>query len=166
MRADEVCRLRPHDICFEDDVRLSDFHSSRAGCVVRDAKTGKNQFVPLSDLTLLRRLKRFVNSLKPNSTTLFRFSYARLSAVFQDALSHFSLTRHGYRLHSLRHGGATFEWLHKTPLEDVMMKGRWESDKSCKRYLNAGKALLVRTSLSQTSTALIERFASRWGAKQ
>lgn len=164
LRANEICSLKVSDICFSNDPRLSDFLSSRAGCVVRNAKTGKNQCIPLSEQTLLRRLQRFVLSKPPLTASLFQLSYADLSAYFHDALSHLKLTTQGYSLHSLRHGGATFEWLNNSTLKDVMMKGRLESESSCKRYLNAGRAILVRTTLSHCSSALIHQLAPRWRA--
>lgn len=161
LRANEICRLRCADICFPGDPRLSDFRSTRAGCIVRHAKTGKNQFVSILDIVLLRRLKRFVLSHPHRHGSLFCLSYALLMAVFKTSLEHFHLHNTGYTLHSLRHGGATFDWLNGNRLEDVMLKGRWSSEKSCKHYLNAGKALLVRTSLPSRSALKIKTFASR-----
>lgn len=71
LRANELCKLRKSDISFPGDPRLSDFHNSRAGCVVRHGKTGQNQFVLLSDEVLLRRLRRFAHSLPIHSNAPF-----------------------------------------------------------------------------------------------
>lgn len=124
LRANEICKLQKSDICFPGDFRLSDFHSSRAGCVGRHAKTGKNQFIPLTDDTLLRRLRRFSNSLPHHTPDLFSISYSSLTSTFKEVLHHFHLGKVGYTLHSLRHGGATYQWLNGSPFEDVMLKGR------------------------------------------
>lgn len=146
--ANEICHLHISDICFPNDARLSDFISNRAGCVFRNVKTSKNQYIPVSADNLLRRLRRFVSSKPRSASSLFEFSYRELNSCFHAALHHFRLSKQGYRLHSLCHGGATFEWMENTPLQDVMTKGRWEAESSCKQYLNAGKALLVRTAIS------------------
>lgn len=108
LRANEICKLQKNDICFPSDFCHADFHNARAGCVVRHAKIGRNQFIHLSDLTLLRRLLCFSNSLPSSSTSLFSISYASLTMSFNEVFQFFHLGRLGYTLHSLRHGGATF----------------------------------------------------------
>lgn len=143
------------DLWFATYPRLSDLFSHRTGCVFRNAKTGKNQFIQLSDDALLRRLKRFVLSKPNNDTSLFHLSYADLCPSFSDAVEYFKLSKNGYRLHSLRQGGATFDCLNESTLQDVMMKGRWEAEASWKRYLNAGRALLIRNTISPRSVALL-----------
>lgn len=164
LRSKEVCSLRANDICFANNARLSDFLANRAVYVVTDAKTGKIQFVPLSKQTLLRCLKRFICTIATSSGLLFHLPYTNVTASFHAALQHFHLTKQDYRLHSLRHCGATFEWLNNLRMENVMLKGTWEAENTCKRYLNAGKALLVCTTLSSRSTTHIERYASSWCA--
>lgn len=129
--------------------------------MVRHVKTGRNQFVPLTDEVLLRRLRRFTSSLLPYCDFLFSLTYASFTSTFHDALRFFHLEDVGYTLHSLRHGGATWEWLNGRLLEYVMLKGRWSSKKSFKHYINAQKALLVRSSLPIVSDPLLRRFASR-----
>lgn len=130
LRANEICSMQVTDFCFPNDDRLSDFLADRSGFVVRNAKTGKNQYIPVTDATLLRGLNRFVLSKPSSASSLFHLSYSELTASFHDALVHFKITNLVYRLHSIRHGGATFEWLNNVPLQDVMMKGRWEAESS------------------------------------
>jgi len=48
-----------------------------------------------------------------------------------------------YVPHSLRHGGATRMFLQRAPMQDIMERGRWESAKSCRTYLQTMKALLL-----------------------
>ena len=50
-----------------------------------------------------------------------------------------------YVVHSLRHGGATRDHLRGRPLEDILMRGRWASTKSARRYVQAGRSLLLAT---------------------
>lgn len=45
--------------------------------------------------------------------------------------------------HSLRHGGATRLHMAGCKLEDILMRGRWESNKSARRYVQAGRAILL-----------------------
>lgn len=46
-----------------------------------------------------------------------------------------------------------------------MLKGRWSSDKSCRHYLNAGKALLVSTALPSRSARPLQ-VTRRAGVRQ
>lgn len=91
----------------------------------RPGKTSTYQF---QTKRLLRWHNRFISSKPKSAKSLFSFSYTDLTASFHAALQHLRLSKQGYRLHSLRHGGSTFEWLSNSPLQDVMMKGRWEAE--------------------------------------
>lgn len=75
LRANEIFRIQVIDFCFANDSCLSYFLSQRARCVVRNAKTGMNQFIPLTDDTLRRRLQRFIRSKPAYFTSLFQLSY-------------------------------------------------------------------------------------------
>ena len=87
---------------------------------------------------------------------------------FKEALLYFPLDKAGFTLHSLRHGGATRDYLGGVALNDIMVKGRWVSLSSCRRYLNAGQGLLLRvriprsSRLALTSCAEITRNLQIW----
>ena len=51
----------------------------------------------------------------------------------------------GYVPHSLRHGGATRDFLSGRPLEDILVRGRWASTKSARRYIQGGRSMLLAT---------------------
>lgn len=161
LRASEICNLHVSDLCFPSDALLSDFLAIREGCIVQSAKTGKRQYIPFSDATLIPRLKKFVLSKPRSSISLSHLSYNDISPTLHKMLAHLRLNKQSCRLHSLRNGGATFEWLDNTPFPDVVLKGGWEAESSCKRYLNAGKALLVWTTLSNRSSRMIIQLAPR-----
>lgn len=91
----------------------------------------------------MHRLRHFISSKEFRSLSLFSLSYADLTGSFKESLNHLNISHVCYMLHSLRHENATFEWPKKLPLDDVLLKGKWESDKYCKRYLKDFKELLV-----------------------
>jgi hypothetical protein len=41
--------------------------------------------------------------------------------------------------HSLRHGGATHDYLKGMPFDDVMVRGRWAVTKSAVHYIQQGR---------------------------
>lgn len=164
LRSLELLNIRVGDIALPGDARLDRSSSAvNGGCVVRDAKTGSNQFVPLDDMLLLKRLRILMNDSDLGSNELlFPYSYAALSLFLSDALEHLRLGHIGYTLHSLRHGGATRDFLEKVDVADIMVKGRWLSDSSCRRYLNAGKGLLLTVQFSDEAKRRIKYYSSSW----
>jgi len=49
--------------------------------------------------------------------------------------------------HSLRHGGATADFLNGATIEQVMFRGRWQGMQSARRYIQTGRALLAAQSV-------------------
>ena len=66
---------------------------------------------------------------------------------------------YAYVPHSLRHGGATRWHLLRHPIEDILLRGRWSSTKSARRYIQAGRAMLLTTSTSRSTAATAKLLA-------
>lgn len=159
-RASEVCGLLVKDLVLGGDPRLPLYSNTRAGIALWDTKTGRNQFVEVDDQSLLLRLAGWCASRHPDDS-LFGLSYASLDSKFRSAVDTL-LPRNRFTLHSLRHGGATNAWLSGGRIEDIMRKGRWASLRSCLRYVNAGRALLVGVTIPTRSNAEIIKLDKSW----
>jgi hypothetical protein len=48
-----------------------------------------------------------------------------------------------YVPHSLRHGGATYDYLSGHTVEQIMFRGRWVATESARRYIQTSRALLI-----------------------
>lgn len=156
LRAGEVCQLRGEHICLPDDPRLTSFsEKAQSGCLITQGKTGRDQFLPLDDEILLMCSER-----RDGGGPMFGLSYSQLNALFQKALNYLGLDDLGFTLHSLRHGGATTDWLGGMPFSELMLKGRWESEKSCKRYLNAGSDFCYRSISHKRKRSSFKHFRS------
>lgn len=134
LRAGEICKLRCNDFCFRRDPRLSTFAGKPlAGLVIKEAKTRKDQFVPIYDRLLQRRLRMWNTRglSQGGNPKAFGFTYKQLQRLFHRTLQRLDLHQVGFTLHGLRHGGATSDWLGGIPFADIKMTGRWESEKSC-----------------------------------
>ena len=46
-------------------------------------------------------------------------------------------------LHSLRHGGASFDFLTNVPIEKIMVHGRWAAIKITRRYIQESQARML-----------------------
>lgn len=78
---------------------------------------------------------------------MFGVSAARYRSVFKDACHGIGLSHVNYSPHSLRHGGATEDFLKQVPLEDILFRGRWAASKSATTYVQSGRALLLAASI-------------------
>lgn len=161
LRAGELLALRTDDVCFSSDPRLAVYDSAHAGLLIRSAKTGKLQFVSLQDQKVVAALRATVQELRMGSSNsrVFPISYSQVSSALKSAVDHIHLPPKEFTLHSLRHGGATCDFLRGVALKDVVMKGRWVSLSSCRPYLNAGQGLLLRAKLCHLSLRLINTYA-------
>lgn len=66
------------------------------------------------------------------------------------------------RTHSFRRGGATALSLRGVSFGDIMLAGRWASERSCKLYIQRGELLILRyqAALSVNQAARIDKLAS------
>lgn len=80
-------------------------------------------------------------------------SYARLSLRFQPAAQALGFGAISWTSHGLRRGGATQLLRERVALSDVMLAGRWASERSCREYLRRGAVALVRLRTDITAEA-------------
>lgn len=73
---------------------------------------------------------------------VFPFTAARLRALMQSSAQALGLAA-PYVLHSLRHGGATCDYIAGRPVAAIVLRGRWASFKSARTYIQRGQALLL-----------------------
>lgn len=163
LRVSELVNLRREDVALSTDQR---FGMRRLGepdpgviIVIRQAKTGKNQWVSLKDPQLITLLTQLVANTKPGHF-LFPFSAASFRRTFKQGCSELKLSSL-YVPHSLRHGGAT-RYKHRLgwTMEDVMLRGRWASGKSARTYIQAGVAMAMATQVPKSLTDLGFRFSN------
>lgn len=140
LRISEFLSLKTQDVAVSGDLRLG-LVAKHVSLRLRTTKTGPNQFVTLHDPAVLKLLD-FVLDRTPPGGTLFPYSPHVFRRLFKSFCSTLGLSA-GYVPHSLRHGGATFLHLKGTPIEDILLRGRWSSNKSARRYIQAGRALLL-----------------------
>lgn len=117
-------------------------------------KTGRNQFVTIRDSLVLDLLRRHVTG-KPESSPIFTPSYGQLRASFLASLQRIGAGDVGFVLHSLRHGGATTDFLRGRSMIDIVYRGRWAKLKGARRYVNAGAAALTRQRLSAVTQGCV-----------
>lgn len=147
LRVGELTRLRCCDVVQPQDPRMGSGHTTMALRLPK-TKTGLNQWVSLKNnditLILISWMKVQCHVIDRHSTRLvFPFSPSYLRSVLHSAKDKLGLGGTPYVPHSLRHGGATYDYLRGDTIEQVMYRGRWQSMVSARRYIQTGRALLV-----------------------
>jgi integrase len=149
MRLKEFVNLRGSDIARVNDARLGGAHPAMA-VALRTTKTGPNRFVSIANPQVEQALTDYLQERRigVDEQPVFRFTAARYRSLFHRACAAV-LGRSDSRFvpHSLRHGGATHDFLRGSSIEQIKFRGRWESTKSTSRYIQQGPAILLRASL-------------------
>jgi integrase len=148
LRVGELTRIRFTDIVMPNDPRTGRAHSTMA-VVLRTAKTGKMQPVGIADPDVARLVALWARSSKSCSDPsdpdprLFHFSPDALRRLMYQASVALQLPTR-YTPHSLRHGGATDDFLRHGSIERVQFRGRWKQLESVRRYVQAARAILSK----------------------
>lgn len=153
LRINEFCQLRVDDVSNSQDARLGREYTGTA-LRLRSTKTGPNQWVQVEHpavQTLLLQVK--AARQRGNHQFMFGCTAAQYRRLFKAMCAELGLSSE-YVPHSLRHGGATRDHLRGRNLEDILMRGRWASTKSARRYVQAGRALLLATHVPEHVVAL------------
>jgi integrase len=144
LRISEFTRLRRHDIALPLDARLGGA-ASTTSLRLADTKTGPNKYVTVWDPQVASALQSFLtdSSARPDDL-LFPFSAASYRALMHSVCAELDLSEYHIVPHSLRHGGATRDFMRHNDVTQVMHRGRWASTKSAARYIQQGPAQLLQ----------------------
>lgn len=146
LRVGELCAIQHSDVADVGDARLG--RSTRRMCIrLAHTKTGPNKWVTVRNKVVIALLRSLLSTSRRGDRPLFPFSSARFRDVFQSACVALGISHVGYVPHSLRHGGATHDHLCDMPIEDIMLHGRWSSNKSARMYIQTGRSLLLTQSI-------------------
>lgn len=157
LRINEMAQLSINDIIFSGDGRLGSSIGSNVLGTVRLAvtKTGTNQSVTITDVTICNLLRKLIESQLISATTgvhagsLFHLSASSYRRIFHRCIDAFGWGDINYTPHSLRHGGATRDYMLNVATHSIMHRGRWMSEKALKIYVQVGSVLLLDTRLSR-----------------
>lgn len=157
LRIGEMLNLLKDDVAFADDSRLGYLTSSdRVHINIRTAKTGVLQGVEVRDPQVKQLIRVWHNSC--TGPKLFPFSESTYRKWFTRGCE--SLQVAHYTPHSLRHGGATRDFLAGISVNDITVRGRWRNIKTTTRYIQMGPQLMLLHNVPD-SVAKIGRIVAR-----
>jgi integrase len=143
LRVSELLQLDVSDVAFGDDVRIGldgDEVFGRVHLHLRRTKTGPNKGVEVANGHVKVLLRVLCD--KVGSGRLFNYHISTYRRWFKKACISLGLSS-DYTPHSLRHGGATYDYLNGMPIGDVMVRGRWAQSKSASHYISMGRQLMM-----------------------
>ena len=142
--------------CFEGYLRLSEALGAKAGdfdisgedgvLALPKSKTGLNQSVVIHSGEWLKLTKTLLRS-KAKTDPLVSIRPPVFRKLFQASLSKLGVHASKFTPHSLRHGGATWDYLQGYPIADIVVRGRWTQAKTASRYIQQGRAALIKLDL-------------------
>ena len=91
-----------------------------------------------SAVTLVKQWKLSASVAAPLANTP-----AQWRALFSQCLQELNLTRFDFRPYSLRRGGATLWFGKHQSLDQILVQGRWHTQKSARIYINEGLSTLA-----------------------
>jgi integrase len=135
LRVNECMRLRRRDVTIPYDSRLGEPYLHVA-VHLRHTKTLENMTVMVRDPVVARLLHRCMVGLQPRDY-IFPFSAHHFRQTYFHAVcSQLELDTFGFVPHSLRHGGATHDFVLDGKSEEyITRRGRWASQKNAHRYV-------------------------------
>ena len=140
LRIGEVLKLVKDDIAFSDDPRLGVVTQlDRVHINIRAAKTGVLQGVEVRNPHVKQLIRVWHSSC--TGPKLFSFSESTYRKWFSRGCNVLGVTH--YTPHSLRHGGATKDYLDKVDIADITVRGRWRNIKTTTHYIQMGPQLML-----------------------
>ena len=142
--------------CFEGYLRLSEALGAKAGdfdvsntdgvLALPKSKTGMNQSIVIHKGDWLSLTKSLLRR-KSKGVPLVSIRPEAFRKAFESALFDLGAASARFTPHSLRHGGATWDFLQGVPIGDIVVRGRWTQAKTASRYIQQGRAALVKLDL-------------------
>jgi integrase len=151
LRVGELTRLRRCDIVLPHDARMGG-HATNMAVVLKQTKTGENQSVELYRPEVAEVLSFWVRTTlahAPPSTPVFPFTATQLRTLLHRACAELGLGGTPYVPHSLRHGGASADFLRTNDIAYVQFRGRWKSMESARLYIQTARAMLAAHAVPQ-----------------
>ena len=146
-RISEFLQLSGADVARESDPRLGSAQTAMALRLAR-TKTGLNKFVVLRDPHVARIFSSYLSFARPAAAErVFPFSEHRYRTVLRYACAALGVSQWRITPHSLRHGGASRDFLAGATIEQIRQRGRWSSAASAERYVQSAPALLLQTNM-------------------
>ena len=121
----------------------------------------ERESVGIDDPDVVRLLLLCLERGKPGDR-LVRGGTPALRRVFAKLLVALGMSNGGYQLYSLRRGGATSMFRATANLSAVVVRGRWQNQKTARQYIDSGKQDLAKVALPSESRRKLARALAKF----
>lgn len=90
----------------------------------------------------------------PHSLRSFRSTFAQF-------ISFFELEDYGFTPHSIRRGGASHAFAEGVTFDELLIRGRWQSNRTARLYLDTGRAALIQTRFTPRQKRFLSRYITQ-----
>ena len=106
-----------------------------------------------------RMLKYVLKDRLPGERIVSRPPH-QLRKLLKEMIAVFGLSDFNFQWYSLRRGGASYDFSRHGSMEATLLRGRWESVKSARVYVNEALAASVYIRMSEESKRLLSQAAN------
>ena len=157
-RTGELTGLLAGDLCL-DDVRGTGV--ANLGLTKGGKRRGAIDHVELNDANVVRLLALTKEALEPGDR-MCGLSSRHFTSDFNRYLARLHLGSVGYKVYSLRRGGAT-HWFRKSgSMAGTCERGRWSSAQTARIYINDGLLTLLNLGLTKEQQSAVSRGLALW----
>ena len=141
LRVSELLGLTPAQVSLPSDVRPG-------GVFLPVSKRGRNQSVLFRSPTMIALFTEYLKKRPASESRVFTRSPLSFNAALKRALIAMGVDP-SVRItaHSLRHGGASHDFMSGIPMADIIQRGRWKDPRTAQVYIQSGQSLLLATKL-------------------
>ena len=141
LRVSELLGLTPPNLSLPSKLR--------SGAVsLPSSKGGRNQSVTIRSPIVISLLKEHLRRRSAREQLVFSLTPVAFNNLLKRALLSLGIDP-AVRItaHSLRHGGATHDYMSGVPMGDIVQRGRWKDPRTAQIYIQSAQSLLLATRL-------------------
>jgi integrase len=158
LRIGECLGLKAGDLLFSDSCVVLSLGFTKGG-----KRRNEEESVVCSDAFIIALLRILVEDLLPGDK-LFEFDYNTFRRELNSLLIFFHLEHLNLKSHSLRRGGATYEFRNCNSYDTVCERGRWSNLRTCRIYLAESVCLMNNILLSPKQVRRISKYVKIFDA--
>eukprot|EP00438_Fugacium_kawagutii_P036637 Skav209263 [mRNA] locus=scaffold1552:53537:54241:+ [translate_table: standard] len=153
LRTGEMVSLSPTKI-------VVDVSTGRILLALPSTKTSKarEETVCVTDARVAALLARTLRTSEPLVWNGTRTSFR---SIFQQFCSFFELEDNGFTPYSIRRGGASYAFAQGAAFDELLLRGRWQNNRTARLYLDTGRAALIQTRFILGQRLHLQRYVQR-----
>jgi integrase len=144
------------DIAFPGDPRL--LVPDQGAVFIFCSKAGRKQWVTVRCPIAMGLLRRLSRGRRP-SDYLFPDLRTSMLSRFRQAQVGIGLKKAPFVIHSLRHGGASYDYIRGLPITRIILRGRWGGLKVSRQYIQESQALVLELHIPRRARRAVKLYA-------